>query len=271
MYKYLAFLCVVSLLSACESTSVPKSKNDNAAALNKTSTQILGGTVYYTGYDGTNDFTLLVSTSRELEIMDETVATAVRQSFPVDQTVVDELIAEYKAIDPTLSANREQRLRERLQTATAWRITPNGPGITTIKATRSQNGTVDPESVWQNAEIRTLVVESYSSNQVAVGQQRYNANGSGCKGCHGTGEFDAPTHQLGRVIEISDENAIQWISTGKTLDRIANLSHAWNFANDAEKQATVAYLRTQQTKDVKELARLLFNERLEELKQNNVQ
>lgn len=270
MLKYLAIFSFISFLSACDSASTSTAKNEKAIS-NKASTPLIGGTVYYTGYDGSNDFSLLLGTSRDLEILDTSVATAVQRSVQVDSETVDQLIAEYKAIVPNLSANREASLRSRLQNATAWEITPNKPGVTAIKATRMSNNQVDPESVWQDAEIRTLVVSAYNPNQVAVGEQRYNANSSGCKGCHSTGQFGAPTHQLGRVIEISDENAIEWISTGATLDRVADINHAWSFANDAEKLATVAFLRTQQTKDVKELARLLFNERLAELQQNNVQ
>lgn len=230
----------------------------------------LAGEVYYTGYDGgINDLSVLISTRRTLVIDDPSVAAASLESIEIPTTTVDGMIAELKAIEE-VSSRREQRLRERLATARAWRITPLKAGTTLIKATRTgSDGSVRPESVWYNAELRTLVVSAYTPEQIQLGETRYLNGAPSCASCHTDLASGAPTHEIGRVTEISDADAISWISRGAAGDRVS-VSHAWSFASEAEKAATVAYLRKQQTKDVADLARLLFDEVLTEAKAENL-
>jgi len=287
--KTIGLILSVAILNGCaESTNPGDTDNPSNKITPSAGDDIpkrLPGEVYYTGYDGgLTDMSVLVSTHRTLVIEDPTVATAELVSIEIPVTTVDEMIAELKAAGEELSTNRENRLRDRLANPTAWKLTPLKPGFTYIEATRpasSRTGQIRPESVWYTPELRTLVVEDYSGDLINTGKIRYDqgANGSpACTACHGNTDGGAPSHQIGRVTEISDTDAISWITTGRAGDRVFESSpgvqnaanHSWSFTNDTEKNATVAYLRSQQTKDIKELAQLLFDEALAEAKAENI-
>lgn len=282
--KYVGLILSLAILHGCAEPMAPTNTDDelgnndpntnvnNAPGGNSNITlpTRLAGEVYYTGYDGgINDLSVLISTRRTLVIDDPSIATASLESIEIPTTTVDGMVAELKAIEE-VSSRREQRLRERLATARAWRITPLKAGTTLIRATRTgSDGAVRPESVWYNAELRTLVVSAYTSEQIQLGETRYLNGVPSCASCHTDPTSGAPTHEIGRVTEISDADAISWISKGTAGDRVL-VSHAWSFASEAEKAATVAYLRKQQTKDVADLARLLFDEVLAEAKTENL-
>jgi len=283
--KTIGLIISIAVLYGCSEATSPDSTGDPS---NKISPNASGdiptrlpGEVYYTGYDGgLTDLSVLVSTSRTLEIEDPTIATARLETINIPEETVNAMIAELKATGETLSANRERRLKERLANPRAWRLTPLKAGFTYIKATRAprgSTGTIRPESDWYIPELRTLVVEDYSGGLINTGKIRYEQGSAGspaCISCHnGTFESGVPSHQIGRVTEISDADAISWISTGRAGDRVFQTSnpagHTWSFTNDSEKTATVAYLRSQQTKDIRELAQLLFDEALAEAKTEN--
>lgn len=282
--KTIGIILTVSMLYGCaESTNTNTTGPSNkiGPSANGDIPQRLPGEVYYTGYDGgLTDMSVLVSTRRTLVVEDPTVATAQQVSIEIPAATVDEMIAELKATGEQLSQNRENRLRQRLANPTAWKLTPLKPGFTYIKATRppsSRTGQIRPESVWYVSELRTLVVEDYTNGIINTGKIRYDQGSNGspaCASCHTDPLSGAPSHQIGRVTEISDTDAISWISNGRAGDRVFQTSnpagHSWSFTSEAEKAATVAYLRSQQTKDIKELAQLLFDEALAEAKAENV-
>lgn len=280
----IGIVLLLLILNGCADSTVPPSGNANgntnvigspSSNPSGTTSSKLAGDVYYTGYDGgANDLSILIRTSRKLEIVDASVATATLNSIDIPQETVDAMINELKAVE-TVSPQREQRLRNGLATAKAWKIVPLKAGTTLIKATRfDRDGvTIHPESVWYNAEYRTLVVSSYTPALIQSGETRYLNGGGGspsCASCHTNPLTGAPAHKIGRVTEISDIDAISWISKGQAGDR-SDVSHAWLFTDENEKLGTVAFLRTQQTDDVAELAKLLFAEVLAEAKAENVQ
>jgi len=302
MRKILLLGVFISLLHACaDSTNESIGKLTDSATdpetglsgktptsdlnLTPNAQSLLGGTIYYTGYDGTdpnfggNDFRIWLTTGRKIEIVDQSIARADEVTIDVPTDTVDLMIqrvndARAQVGQEALSTRATDRLKRRYSSRKAWRITPLNPGITSVKATRisSRDNQVRPESIWQEAEIRTLVVADYQQVNIETGRARYEEGGSGgaCANCHlsagSTSAASAPAHQLGRVLEINDAEAIKWITEGKALDRTATGTlHKWTFANDAEKQATVAYLRSRQTADLEELARLIFEEELKEV------
>ena len=284
--KYLALILILMILHGCAEPLGPvNTENELGDTDSNTDTNVnnapggnssvnlpsrLAGEVYYTGYDGgINDMSVLISTRRTLVVEDTSVATASLESINIPTTKVEEMITKLKAVEE-VSSRREQRLRERLATARAWRITPLKAGTTLIKATRTgSDGAIRPESVWYKAELRTLVGSAYTPDQIQMGETRYLNGTPSCASCHTDPASRAPTHEIGRVTEISDADAISWISTGTAGDRVS-VSHAWSFSSEEEKAATVAYLRKQQTKDVADLAKLLFDEVLAEAKAENI-
>lgn len=253
--------------TATNGTGGPNLKAGNAS--------FVGGTVYNTGYvqgEGFN-YTIFVNTRRNL-IVDNPdpfspIATAQQSTITVDSgtvaTQLQELKSAYNEAGETMSANRESRYTQRLTNPSFWKITPMKPGVVAIKAESSRNRV---ESVWEKAEIRTLVIQNYTASQIQMGQQRYeNDPQMACTTCHSVNFGTAPSHLLGRVVEIDDISAAEWISTGSTKDRTAQgvaQGHAWSFQSDQEKFATVAYLRSKQTPDEQTYAKLLYQEELAE-------
>jgi len=247
---------------------------------------VYAGTVYYTGYEpsGSVDLSLLIPTRRKIEVIDPTIAIVERENLEVPADVVEQRITQLEELFPGMSARTVDRWRQRLTNPSIWRITPLKPGITGIKATRisSRTGAERWESVWEKPEIRTLVVKPYSAAQIEMGRQRYEAQfnaGIGqmqaCSNCH-TGQVDvfgtAPPHEIGNVVEISDDDAVTWISSGSVKDRVASqnaLGHNWQFSSTEEAFAVVAYLRSKQTGNADDLARLLFESDIEDIKADN--
>jgi len=274
-------LCL-SVLFGCESN--PTSSDVGSSGGNsKTLSELesIPGTVYHTGFvqnnpTGNSEFTLFVRTGRTIEIEDTTVATVAPALVNVDSEVVDlqlaEMQAAYDEAGETWSARRKAHMKDDHLTAPRfWKIIPLKSGVTAVKAFRSRDRW---ESIWEKPEIRTLVVTEYTQDQIEQGRQRYTAGGSGmaCTNCHSdafNSTVGAPPHLLGRVIEIDDDAAIDWITTGRAKDRAASINHAWTFNTAAnEERATVAYLRTTQTPSEIEFAKLLYQEELIELREH---
>ena len=285
MKKLLIAGAVLSLLQACGETTPINSKenNFNASPLGGSAPQY-GGDVYYTGYNGTADFSIYLPTSRTIEIVDTTVAEVETIEAGFSQEEATQMAADYETeTGIILSTGRKQRMIGRLQTAKKTKIRPLKPGVTLLKATRYRsNGEVRWDTNWQKGEYRTLVVADYQGVSVPNGQARYD-NGGGdqtsspaCTVCH-TGQatpsngYIAPPHLLGNVLEVSDANALEWIKTGRALDRVAPIQHAWSFSGPAEEMAVLAYVRQLQVKDAKELGRLIFLSELEADKLENSQ
>jgi len=267
---------IVGLIGCAEKTPT---SNGTGGQVNTspttTETARIGGQVYYTGYDGgTNEYAIFVRTSRFLTVLDPLVARAEQVNITIPettvQTQVDTIQQQYDSVGEKWSSRSKRRWTERFRNPTIWKIVPVAPGIASIKADRETR----TESIWEKAEIRTIVVNSYTPQQVEMGRIRYNQGGSdqACTNCHNqafsTGTSNgAPPHLLGRVADIDDAHAAQWIETGTTFDRTALVNvygtpHRWNFASDAERDATVAYLRSIQTATAEDFARLVYEEEL---------
>ena len=251
----------------CAESTTPTNNNPNNKAL--TSGTVLGGTVYYTGFDNNvNNYDIFINTSRAITIHDPSVATANQEFVTVDAVTVaqqvEQIAALYAQAGENFSSGRRARYERRFANPSIWKIRPLKAGITTFSAESARR----TESIWEKAEIRTIVVSAYSAQQVQQGQIRYESGSPACTQCHNTSfnsAVGAPPHLLGRVMEINDNDAAQWITTGAVKDRYTN-GHSWSFLNDTEKFATVAYLRSKQTTSKEDYAKLLFEEELAETK-----
>jgi len=291
----------IGLMQGCAETTTgtnddnggntPLIGKSDAAVNDQKVTPVIGGTVYYTGYDGVNNYDIFIATSRNVTVHDPSVATAIKltaSDFPsITEAKVASQIAAleqvYTNFGETMSNRRKSFWERRFKNPSVWKISPVGPGITTISA-ESQRRT---ESIWENAEIRTIYVSEYTPQQVQQGMDRYTNgnggnNGFACSTCHkesffqntatapSLGDtFNAPPHLLGRVIEINDADAAKWISTGAVKDRVVDqakyqTTHDWSFTSEEQKFATVAYLRSKQTTDADAFAELLYQEEIEE-------
>jgi len=170
-------------------------------------------------------------------------------------------------------------MQSRLQNASAQKITPYGKGVAYIEAARAPDSRRIDLNDWYQSELRTVVVSEYTEQQYQKGESRYlNGIGAGqgkdraCVSCHvyqSNAAGTAPSHQIGRITGLSDEDALKWITTGSVGEGVAGariaddetlFRHAWNFSDEVERIGTVAYLRSLQTKDVAELTRIKFEE-----------
>lgn len=201
-----------------------------------------------TGYDGTGQYTLFLPGRTEYQIKDTAIATLEGVTVTLSAETIWELISAQKQKDPSFD---EEAFRKIFPTSqTAYRLIPLKAGSTTMMATKNGNTT----------EIKLNVVQ-YPDNAPEIGKARYyNTEGTGkkraCISCHG-GE-GAPSHAMGRVMQINDAEALQWITTGKVRDRVARVTHTWEFDSAEESTGVIAYLRTLQTDDVEALTKMMF-------------
>lgn len=202
-----------------------------------------------TGFDGTDQYSLFLPGRTEYTIKDASIALVEGISVVLSEETIWELISAQKEKNPSFD---EEAFRKSFPaTQTAYRLVPLKAGSTTITATRNGKAT----------ELKLNIVQ-YPANAVEVGKARYdNPTGTGttrsCLSCHG-GE-GAPSHAMGRVMQINDAEALQWITTGRVRDRVARVTHAWEFASTAESTAVIAYLRTLQTDDIEALTKMMFD------------
>jgi len=222
-------------------------------------------TCYYAGYDGNaTDFSVLIPSFRnatsDLET-DTTVAVLTTESVTLQTDTIDRLIEERRNTDPTFSDQQEERLRRMLGgNHLAYKIVPTGAGITYFEM--RQPG--PPSAFGFNTEKVGIIVNQYDSDQITAGLTRYNSGQgdtlAGCISCHASGVSGAPPHQLGRIMELSDEETLQWIETGSVLGRTASIIHTWTFSDAAQREGIVPYLRSLQVKDMEQFTTLIFEE-----------
>lgn len=265
-------LCLLLGLGACKPAS---DKKNNSGALagrsGATDTNVDRGNgeggenelAFYTGIDGVNDYSLLLPSFQTYTLSDESIAKIEEIKVTFSEATINELLAMVTKKHPELDVERIKKRFSREQTT--FKLTPLKPGRTTISATRrgGRNNTA-----WKKGKTIDLVITQYDAAIVESGKLRYTEDGSGaslkaCKTCHETAEEGAPPHELGRIMEISDKEALEWISTGKLGGRKAKIPHAWEFSSEDQEAGIVAYLRTRQTHDVEQLAKLHFAEFLE--------
>lgn len=228
------------------------------------------GSGFFLGFDGgKNDYSLLLSQGRNYTIKDTSIATIKKETVKLSAETIDTLIEDAKKSNPNLDATAENSLRQLLGCEQpAFRIVPLKPGKTTMSGGRQGGNSQDRFGQSSNFN---LTVSSYTPAQYDAGKQRYTTEGAGnlkaCKSCHETvTEENAPPHELGYVMQLSDAQFIEWVTTGKTGTRTARIKHTWEFANEAQKLGTVAYLRAKASKDVETFTKLVFEERFESFK-----
>jgi hypothetical protein len=228
------------------------------------------GSGFFLGFDGgKNDYSILLSQGRNYTIKDTSIATIKKETVKLSAETIDTMIADAKKSTPNLDANAENFLRQLLGCEQpAFRIVPLKPGKTTMSGGRQGGNSQD--RFGQNSNFN-LTVTSYTTAQYDAGKQRYTTDGAGnlkaCKSCHETvTEENAPPHELGYVMQLSDAQFIEWVTTGKTGSRTARIKHTWEFASEAQKLGTVAYLRAKASKDVETFTKLVFEERFEQFK-----
>jgi hypothetical protein len=209
-----------------------------------------------------------LSQGREYKVADASVATIKRETVSLAPNTIDQMVEDAKKKEPELfkDPNAENFLRQYLGCSRpAIKITPLKAGKTSITGARAQGNNGDR---WgqENSTQLGLVITQYTPDQFEAGNKRYHTEGSGnlkaCKSCHETGEENAPPHELGKISEISDAQAVEWITTGKTGGRTARITHTWEFSSDSEKQGVVAYLRGKASKDLENFTKLVVEEEL---------
>ncbi len=220
---------------------------------------------FFTGFDGTTDYSLLVPRFREMTLEDPSIAKVESVKVTLSVAIITELLAAAKKDNPSFEDARFRKSLAREQTV--YRITPLKAGKTAIKTTGGRGGKAGrQQSGWQKSPNINLTVTAYTAAQLADGKKRYHEDGSGnlkaCKACHETGAEGAPPHELGKIMEVSDKGALTWIKTGKLEGRVAKVAHTWEFSTAAEEKGIVAYLRSKQTHDVETLTKLYVEEQL---------
>lgn len=259
--KHLILTLVSLSLFACSSKKESKAPEGTTETNSgEETTEGFGTTLseINTGVDGTGQYTIFLPGRTEYQIKDDTIASIEGVTVTLSEGTMWELINAQKEKDPNFD---EVEFRKNFPAKqTAYRLVPLKAGSTTMTATK--NGTA--------TEVKLNVVQ-YADNAAAVGEARYNdttgtGNKIGCITCHG-GE-GAPSHAMGRIMQINDAEALQWITTGKVRDRVARITHTWEFNSEEQSTAVIAYLRTLQTDDVEVLTKMMIEREFAELKKS---
>ncbi len=257
--KHLGFLFgTVVLTFACSSAK----KETKASGEAQPSVQNDG---FYTGFDGKNDYSLLVPNFRTLTVADPSVAKIEQIKVKLPEATVNELVEAKRKADPSFDAVRFKSMLER--ETSAYKITPLKAGRTLIKSTGGRGGEAGRgQRGWGKSKDFDLVVTQYTEAQFEAGKSRYETDGAGtlkaCKSCHEKGEQGAPPHELGEINSFSDADAIAWFKTGQAKGRTAKIEHKWGFSSDDEEKGIVAFMRTKQTNDIEGLTKLIMEERI---------
>lgn len=225
-----------------------------------------GSMAFYSGFDGVNDYSLLLPGFRDYTIADPSVATITKENITLSESTIATLMEEVKTANPDFDDTQIERFRGTLtRQQSAYRITPLKAGTTILQSTRGGRGGKDS---WGSGSTGIqLTVNSYTPEQYAAGAERYNTGGSGllkaCKSCHETGESGAPSHELGNIKEISDSQGIQWITTGQLNSHMASIAHTWEFGSEEQQLGILPYLRAKGSKDLETFTKLVIEERLQ--------
>ncbi|WP_141734478.1 hypothetical protein [Oligoflexus tunisiensis] len=253
-----------SIAISCSSAkqSADKSSGNTGAGSDEL---INAETTYYAGYDGTTDYSILLPDFRKYALADQSVAKLEEIKVTLSDELLNELVAQSKAKNPNFD---EEKFKKRFRKErTSYKITPLKAGTLYVATSGGRGG---PPGTGQSGfpvskNIR-IVVKQYSAEDLALGKARYETDAGGtlksCKSCHESADNNAPPHELGRIMQISDSDASTWLKTGELNGRVAEVEHAWEFNSDAELQGVVAYLRSKQTRDIETLTKLYFEEHL---------
>jgi hypothetical protein len=96
---------------------------------------------YFLGFDGKNDFSILLTDRQTYTLKDPSLATIKKETVKLSTATTDELIAEVKKSQPDFNETSENLLRQFLGCeSSATRITPLKTGRTTLQSTRTAGG-----------------------------------------------------------------------------------------------------------------------------------
>ena len=217
------------------------------------------GASYFTGIDGKNDYSILLPPFESVTLADPTIANIEQIDIILSQETITGLLgqalAKYPGLDPA------PFLQMMSSKPKVFKVTPLKAGKTSMKTVSLPL----PVQLGGNGQKVTvehdLVITAFTDEQYTAGRVRYETDGDGtlrsCKSCHETGGGGAPPHELGKIMEYSDQIALQWLKTGIIPGRIAKLDHKWGFRSDLEETGIVAFMRAKQTNDVETLIRMM--------------
>ncbi len=213
---------------------------------------ILEDIAYYGGYDGQAAFSFFVGYD-VVTLDDPTIARLEPITLVLEAAKLEAAIAAAKAKDPKFNEAKARKFCP--ASAKVVRVTPLKTGKTKL------------HGIWDGSEPSNsdFTVYPYTPAQIAQGKARYLAAETagtkrGCISCHGSGASGAPVHELGYAAQYSDEQWAGWVTTGKLLGSTARIPHSWTFASEDEKKATIAYVRSLQSKDVGSFAQAYFED-----------
>lgn len=215
----------------------------------------------YTGVAAGKDFSIILPGFRGYTSADESIAKVEKVEVTLSEATVKTLIDDMKKKNP--DADTECITKMFSKPRPSYKVTPLKAGKVELKSARPKGR--KSGGFKGNNEKLQLVVTAYTEEQLAAGEKRYSTDGGGgnlidCKSCHASGKEGAPPHEMGRIMEISDKEALQWVKTGEVGDRKAKITHTWEFSSEEDEKGIVAYLRSLQTKDIETLTKLYFEE-----------
>ena len=240
------------------------------------STENLPEDGYFLGFDGKTDFSVLLPPQGRVSIKDPTIARVDTKIVQLSEATINIMVQSLPRNLPQVDPEVLRSLLRRGFPTTS--IVPLKPGKTKIElvpipipggtGTGGQIGSNTGTQTTRQPVTRDLVVTGYTSNDLALGKKRYETDGGGgslrsCKSCHEIGaESDAPPHELGRIMNLNDNQTIAWLKTGEAKGRKARVEHKWGFENQAEERAIVAFLRSKQSRDVEAVIKIMVEERI---------
>lgn len=182
--------------------------------------------VYYTGYDGVNDYVaplaFIADEPPSVTIGDPAVAEVKGKPLTITKEMVDDL--------PDILDGRLQLVMVRSLQA----------GETTVTATSGDT-----------KQTATLKITQYTEADVALGDKRYNEGSPACTSCHAKLGVHNPTV----LVDLSDETILGIAVDGKSIEKVSvetgqvetlkpnKGSHKWS-VTEAERTGLMAYLRS---------------------------
>lgn len=227
-------MCVAALAAGCSAGDASE-KGSGSAVTQGASNALVGfesfhpqgdAKVYYTGFDGTNDYVAPIAFFADkkptVTFGDPSVAELKGKPLTITKEMVEDL--------PDALDGKLQLLLVRSKKA----------GETTITAT---SGDITQKS--------TLRVTKYSADAVAIGKKRYEEGQKACTGCHASLGVHNPTV----LVDLADETILGIAVDGKSIEKISTETgevetlepnhgnHKWSVTAD-ERVGLMAFLRS---------------------------
>lgn len=200
------------------------------------------GDKMYSGFDGTNKFSVILEAgtygefSEDLVISDEQY-DAFYDSAEYQQAAIAQKSKLVLTVDPAFVTATPYEEDGRFR-YTQLNILKAGSTVIKLKLGTQESST-------------TLQISAYTPAQIAAGKARYNTAVAGatpspaCKSCH-NGSGNAPDHSPLLFAAFSDAGLLQTIETGVNGDDgyTTSITHKWTFNSAAEKASIVPFLRS---------------------------